>query len=660
MRPSPHARLTLLATLLGCAFPNAAAGQSPRPEAKQSAHKKSDAKANAQAARARRETREAVNALKDAAELARGFEDVYESVRAQAEAADAVWPFDEQWSRSVLRRAWDATNAPGAEDHVQGFGTSEDPREDAQNALEVARRLVIKAALKHDPRYGESLMSDFERFLSDRAPAAEEREAENVQPAAPSGDPDRPAAPPAMRRRTLSHAGWQRLSIARQFFDEGDYSRAALAAAPLAASAGPTRALIDFILLLRTRDARGADGLYLRLLEATRADPGADVNDVLTLSTAVLTPGIYAFIGEDGTPGYDARYVSQEEKRAPLSEELRAAFYAVAAGVLLRPGVPGGGRPEGAAALYYAIIRLLPFFEAEAPQHAPALQARRTALAAEMEPARRDSAKTTAGVSSLQVENPTDPLQYVLENVASATTSSARDAARLLAVETAARHVLWERAHGIADQIEDAEVRRDARLVIAVRQVLTTARAFDDGNAEDIARAADFVRAADVPNEVRAVGLAQAAELAARLVNKARAGQLLAEAAGYAAQAERGERRVTALALVTLSAARAGDARVWELLPALTSAADETDDLPFDALNLQFMVGKENGRHSFLALGKPVGLPEVYAAAARLDALKTFKEARGFKDEELRAAALLAAGRAALEKNARAAGAAAR
>ncbi len=663
MKPSPHARLTLLAPLLTCAFFNTPAirsaevgpAQSARGDAKQSAPKKADGKVAAQAARARRETRAAVAALKEAAELARSFEDVYESVRTQAEAADAVWPFEEQWARSVLRRAWDATNAAGAEDRVQGFDTSENPREDAQNALEAARRLVIKAALKHDARMADAFMTEFESFLAEHTPAAGERGREDTSPTSPA-----PAdASPVRRRRTLSPAGWQRLSVARQLFDEGDFGPAAAAAAPLAV-AGPTPQLIDFIFLLRTRDAQAADGLYLRLLSATRADASADVNDVLTLSTAVVTPGVYVFVGEDGSPGFDGRYVSEEERRAPLPDELRAAFYAIAAGVLLRPGAPGGGRPEAAAALYFAINRLLPFFESEAPQHAPALQARRTALASEMAAGRRENVEATARVRSLSMVNPADPLEYVLADIAGAGNTSARDAARLRAVATAARHALWERAHGIADQIEDAETRRDARLVIAVRQVTSTASAFDDGDAEDIARAADIVRAADVPNEVRAVGLAQAAELVARLVNKARAGQLFTEAVGYAGQAERGERRATALALVTLSAARAGDARVWELLPALTSAADETDDLPFGAMNLEFNVGKDSGRFSFFALGTPVGLPEVYAAAARLDALKTFKEAGGFKDEELRAAALLAAGRAALEKNARAASAAVR
>ena len=654
MKPSPRTSRTLLAPLLACVLFNVTA-PGLEVDAGQSAQKKPDAKADAKAARAKRETREAVAALKEAAELARGFDDVYESVRVQAEAADAVWPFDEQWSRSVLRRAWDATNAPGAEDRVQGFGTSEHTREDSLNALETARRLVVKAALRHDARMADTLMSDFERFLAERAAASGARADGDAIPDAAPTNPSA-GAEPAARRRTLSPAGWQRLFIARQLFDDGDYAHAAQAVAPLAASAGPTPELLDFILLLRTRDARDADALYLRLLAATRADAGAYVNDVLTLSTPVVAPGVQVFVGEDGTPGFNGRAVSEEETRTPLPAELRAAFYATAAAVLLRPGVPGGGRPEDATALYYAINRLLPFFEGEAPQHVPALQARRTALAAELAPARRESVEASAGVRGIRAKNPTDPLKYVLEDIAAAANTPARDAARLRAVATAARRALWERAHAVADQIEDAETRRGARLVIAVRQVAGIARSLDDGDdAEDVARAADFVRAADVPNEVRAVGLAQAGERAARLAGKARASQLFGEAAGYAAQAERGERRVTALALVALSAARAGDARLWELLPALAPAADETDDLPYAALNLEYTVGRDGGGSlSFFALDAPTGLPEVYAAAARLDAIKTLAEARGFKDEELRAEALLASARAALEKTGRA------
>ena len=109
---------------------------------KQGAQKKSDA----DAARKAREVCDAVAALREVAEDARSFDDLFESTRAQSDAADALWPYDEPTARAILRRAWDATNAPGAEDKVQGFGTSDDPREDAFNALTTARRFAVASA----------------------------------------------------------------------------------------------------------------------------------------------------------------------------------------------------------------------------------------------------------------------------------------------------------------------------------------------------------------------------------------------------------------------------------------------------------------------------------------------------------------------------------
>jgi hypothetical protein len=108
---------------------------------------------------------------------------------------------------------------------------------------------------------------------------------------------------------------------------------------------------------------------------------------------------------------------------------------------------------------------------------------------------------------------------------------------------------------------------------------------------------------------------------------------------------------VAALALVTLAAARVGDARVWELLQSLARADDEADDLPLDGLDIELFVGGES-KYAFFPLAAPVNPSDAYAAAARLDATRAFTQARSLKDEESRAVSLLAAARAALEKGA--------
>jgi hypothetical protein len=664
LRLQPRTRRTLAAALLACAFLGGARAQtrggdgaagrsqsaSKQDAQKQAAQKKLDA----DAARKARGVREAVAALREVADDARSFDDLYESTRLQSEAADALWPYDEQGARAVLRRAWEAANAPGAEDKAQGFGTSEDPREDARNTLTSARRSIITAALKHDPRMADTFMREFERGLR-----ADESSApgQNGQPAAQTGEQAKDSSPSARGRHDLSPYDWQLINIARQLSDEGEFKGAAEVVAPLVAG-GPSPPLVSFILALRRRDARDADALYLRLLERTRADAGADANDVLTLSTPVVSPDLYVVVNEDGSAAFTPRYHrSGDEPSAaqPFPAELRAAFFNAAASVLLRPRAPRGvGQPgDDSAALYFAVGRLLPFFEREAPQLAAALHARMAALASEMDAARRDALAAKMDLSSLTPRNFSDPLAYWTDAISGARDAAGRDDARLRALFVAVDKRLWDRARGVAEEIEDLEERSAARLAIAIHQVLDIGRAYaDDEEADDLARAAAFVRAADVPPEVRAAGLAQAAELAARRGKRARAGELLAEAAASAAQADRGQQCVAALALVTLSASRSDAGRVWESLPSLVRAANDVDELQWGAVNFRFALGPK--KFEFGVPTPALSLPDVFAAAARLDAVRALAGARALKDEVLRAYATLAAARAALEKSSRA------
>lgn len=682
MRPKPRTLRALAAALLACALCDSAraqtrAGDAARADAdakraapKQAtpnqgaqppgAQKKPDAdtakKPNADAARRNRddaarrsrETREAVAALREVADSARSFEDLYESALTQSDAADALWPHDEQAARVILRRAWEALAAPGAEDKVQGFGTSEDPHRDALDALASARRSVIKAALKHDARLADAFMREFERELEDSRAAAEQDEQTPARQERQSSDAD------AGQRgaRSLSAAGWQRLYLAGQLLNEGDFRHAAEAAAPLALE-GPTVPLVNFIISLRAHDAREADALYLRLVEATRADAAADANDVMILSTPVVSPSLYVIARGDGSTQFIFRQAGGEVA-PPIPAEVRGVFFDAAASVLLRPRAP---RPEGqadgeAVSLYYAVGHLLPFFERDAPQYAPALNARLAALASELAPDLRNSLTQKMEINSLAPRNPVDPLAAEMNTrLHDVKTAAERDSERMTVIVHAAQRRLWDRARGLADEMEAADMRRDARLVINVRQVLDISHAYADDEGDDFERAANFVRSADVPPEVRAAGLAQAAELAARRGHGARARELLAEAASYAAQSERGNERATALTLVTLSASRADAARVWEPLQALASAANETDDLRFDALVFEFVVGPPEGKFGVVAADSPVRLSDAFAAAARLDAARAFAQARALKDEEMRADALLAAARAALEKS---------
>ncbi|MDT5261326.1 MAG: hypothetical protein QOC61_330 [Acidobacteriota bacterium] len=680
MRLIYRTRRPLLAALLACALPCAGRAQEskrsdakpearkdskpeprkdakpePQKSAKQGARKKSD-----EGAARRREVLEAVAALKETAETARSFDDVYESVRTQSEAADALWPYDEPTARAILNRAWETANAPGAEDHVHGFGTSEDPHEDALNALTNGRGFIVKTALKHDSRMGDAFMREFEHGIAERAVAA--AAAATPQSKAPivvQQDESPDPASTQWHERRLSPAGWQRIFIARQLIEDGDFKHAAEAAAPLV-NEGATLPLLKFILYLRARDARAADALYLHLLEATRFDASADANDVLLLSTPFVSPGLCVSVNSDGSANFiTLNYENDEARRAAssLPGEARLAFFNTAASVLLRPRAPREGKAPGdnddSAALYFAVGRLLPFFDHEAAQLAPALHARQESLAAEIEASRRAALAAKMDVNSLTPKNPSDPLAFPLEMVAQAHEAKERDFARLVVVDEAARLSLWDRARISTEEIEDGEARRAARLIVAMRQVARTASSFDDDDPDAFERAVAFVGAADVPTEVRAYGLAQVAELAARRGRRERADELMVQASAYASEVVGNKQRATALALVTLSASLAGGGRVWELLPAFVRVADETDELQFGGMLLEFSVGMPDRKLWITIPERSISLEEVFAATTRLDAVRTLTEARSFKDEELRAAALLAAARATLEKSAR-------
>jgi hypothetical protein len=657
----PHIFRLFPAALLACALVIVAHAQSPKvgdstqarpqPNTKQTSPSKqaTTKKTNADAARKAREVRDATAALREVADAARSFDNLLDGIAVQSEAADALWPYDEQGARAILHRAWEAATAPGAEDKLKGFENSEDARGDALEALMDARRFIIKSATKHDPRLGDTFMKEFERYLADLSSGAQ-----NKHDSGQSGEQS-DSDSPQRGGRHLSPAGFQRFVVAEELLVAGDYKQAAEMIAPVIAE-GPNTSILPFILDLRANDASDADALYLRLLEVTRADPSADSNDVLLLSTPIVSPGMVISMSQDGSANIQVIYYNDDHAMsaaASLPKEARLAFFDVAASVLLRPGATGGDGQADASAPsdYFAIGRLLPFVEREAPQLAPALHARQAALAQELDASRRDALASKMDVSSLSSTNPSDPLAFNLDKIARSKSPAERDLNRLTAVDAATGQGLWDRARHFAEEIEDASARRDARFIIAVRQVLNISRSFDGDGQDDAVRAADLAHAADVPPGVRAIGLAQAAELAARRGAHARADQLIEEAASYAAQADRGEHRVTALAFVTLSATRADAGRVWELLQALTHAGDENDELPFGNLFLRFFVGPDDNKYDFLALVPPVRLSDVFAAAARLDLTRALAAARSLKGSAPRAHAMLAAARAALEKS---------
>lgn len=622
--------LCLLAAAV-CATP--APAQTPRARAP----KPKEARAAAESKNAQARKRQlAAAALLEAAEAAREAAHPTERVSLQADAAGALWPLDEPAARALLRRAWETTTAPNA---LAAFQPKEEGgRYGPRELIRSARQAVISRAARHDLRLAEGFMEEFERGVEE-----EEEEAET-----PSG----------LDRREPSEMGRRRLWTARALFEEGAYEAAAAVVAPLVAE-GPTVPFIEFLFTLRARSPRDADPLYLRLLERTRADAGAGPNDVLLLSTPIVSPALFVTVGADGStslrPSDSARPGANES--APDSPRLRRAFFETAAAVLLRPAPPRAGE---AAAPFYAIGRLLPFFEREAPQHVAALRARLAALAQELGEAQRAAVAAQTQVESLTPRNPPDPLEMQMDWLARAADDATRDAARFDLASAAALKKLWQRARQYAAEIADVKTRRAAFLLIGAEQVRAVGEGFhDEDGPDDFERAAAFTRAADVPAPLRAHGLMQAAELAARKGKPKRAAELFGEAAALASTVERGtEARVAVFALLAQAAPRLDRPRAWTLAAELTAAVNERDARPEsedEPADYCTGLAVETAQNSYcVEVAERVPEPdEVFAALARLDFARALSEARAFKAPETRARALIRASRTVVEETAR-------
>lgn len=642
----------------------------PAPAAKQTAKAAPAAKAQEQKERrqALKERQQAVAAINEAAGSSRSIESPPDRVAVLAAAADALWPFEEQAARSLFARAWEEAAASDKKEaadfkaHTSGPDADDDGPPSAlgpaPEAFTQSRLEVIAVASRHDARLTEHCIKELRESVESQR----------------GGDGQR--ADDAARRYDVHDSFFSafdfdqlRLNLSRSLADEGDYEQAAEVAAPEVAG-GAASALLRFLIQFRESAPAEADALYTRLLQRTASDPNAGPNDVLLLSSYALTPTLLAVVDARGSVNFNPVYreggteLAPVGTRTPEAANVRQLFFNTAAAILLRAraSAPPDSQGETAAA-FFAVSRLLPFFEREAPQFAPQLYARRQALAAELQAASRDSLAALAKTDKLAPDNPTDPLRGELEALKSPSSSAAeRDAMRVEAVAHAARLKLWERARAFASEIEDADKRAAALRLVAACQVASAAEAFNDDEDGD-ERAAQFIQSADVVPAVRALGYARAALLASKKSHKALAAELLGRAQGFAEQADPGtETRLTALVVVAATAGRLDDARAWAVLPEVVRAANEVRDASPDEISGGFkaprldagVAGALGESHESLTLGEGLDsfrLDLLFAALAARDAARALTQARSLADQTTRALVLIAAARAALAKN---------
>lgn len=580
----------------------------------------------------------AISLLVETADRARVFDDLFYRARVQMLAADALWKADEERARLIFRRAWEAARASDRADREEAAREAGLPSDSADAIVTDARDEVMARAAARDPRLADAFLREL---------TGENNRASNNARNQPS-------------RRTAWHepsaSGQRRLTLAYELVNKGEYSRAAQVAGPVI-NEGVSADLMAFILRLRERSAADADALYLRLLASMKATVETDANSVLLASALIVSPELLIVIDEQGT--LQLRPIARAARKAVASQSVvqnvRDAFYNAAATALLRPQPvrADANVTQSTASRFFAINRLLPFFEREAAQYVAELSARRDALGNEIEAGRRATLTSQLELRRLTPRNETDPLGPQVEQLARAQDQAERDRISLSMITTAARNRLWDRARRTAAAIENSDLRRAAQSFIALSQIADITRTYKEDKENDYEPVVKFVGSADVPPAAAAWGFAQAAEIAARKGDRQRVSEIINEAQARAARVEMGTRqRIAAYAVVTLAAARVEPIRAWEMLPELVKAANASDDYAGDDITLEVEANVNlpvEVSEQFSVTTEAFRLDTVFATMASLDFDRAQTQARELSGEIPQALARIAIARSALE-----------
>ncbi len=612
-----------------------ASGQQPAAKQAKSAKKSSAATVEADPlAEMRRQT--SVNLVNSLADEARNFANPTLRARAQARAADILWETDVERARTLFRRAWDAADAADAE---------------AERRLEEERQKQERERGYFSIRRGPSLRNEVLRLAAKRDRALGEEflaqmdEANKKSDATTAAQPD--SQTPASRKRSsdaqeVSPAVEKRLRLALQLLQEGDVERA-LQFADAALTSVNVLAL-DFLGRLRSHNAQAADQRYAALLSRAAIDSSSDANTVSLLASYLFTPSLYVTFTPDAGSSSN-RYGEALPPPSDVAPAIRAAFFNVAASILMRPTPPveQDQTTAGRAGTYMVVMRLLPLFEQHAPDKVPALRTKLAALTPDT-PERARQPGNNALTSGLVPEDSNrDRVQQTLDRLPQAKDANERDAIYAEAAQDAARRN-DPRAAELVDKIEDNEVRRATRAYLDFEMLDEAVRSKNATEALRIAREGELA-----PLH-RVWGLTEAARLLTK-DQPGRALEALEEATDAARKIDAGTSdRVRALVAVVTRYIELDRPRAWEMLAEVVKASNAAEEFTGEDASLAITLRTKFGVTARTSSVDSFNLAGLFSALARENFDGAVDLARSFKAEHPRTAATLAVARAIIEK----------
>lgn len=564
------------------------------------------------------------------AEEARSFRDESLRARVLARTADALWEAERERARGLFRRAWDAADAADREslkrfEEQQRAGGGSRAANGGEGPTEL-RAEVLRLAARRDRALGEE-------FLDKAAEGAPEtpltiNQAGQSPVELASSDPEQPPA---------AIAG--RLNLARHFLEENDIERALLFADK--ALERVTTFGIHFLSLLREKNQAAADQRFMALLARAAADPTTDAVIVSVLSSYTFTPFLHVIARRDGR---NQTSQMRDQIIAPaLTPELRAAFFRVAAQILLRP-IP---QPEqdrtlaGRPGLYFTIARLLPLFDQFAADYSPELRAQLGALTPDAPEQFRNGQSNMLTRGLVPEETLKDEGQEALDNLDRARNGDERDGLYARAAMSAARKG-DARARDYVDKIDDMDFRKRTRAHV---DFTLLGRAIEK---KDTTEALRLARTGELTNVHRAYALMEIARLLVK-TDPTRASEILDEALAEARRIGGTDAdRPRALVGVATRLHELDRNRAWEVLSEALKAANSVNDFTGEDAQIVSRLVTKRGSSTTNFTVDIFDLNNIFSLLAKDDLPRAVEMARGFTNEAPRAAASLAIVRAVL------------
>lgn len=650
--------VALLMLLLACAASSNAHAQTKRPAGKPARTDRRAAQSRTEQRRAEQRRARAFAALRAAAEDATSIADSYDRARTIARVAATLCRIDKAAARTLFPRAWSA--AQDADREIDE--ANPDAASRAEDNTREARDAVVRFAVRCDAALANGFLSASDSTADTPINIRVRASGTNVSP---WGEP--------------SASALRRFELARELIDAGARANISPLVAP-AIREEITADGIGFLIELRRTDSAAADDLFTRML---RARSGASIaeraaasnaNGVLLAAAYISAPtGSASLAVVNANGALQLRRASSDSSArsnaSPVSAAARAAFAEFAVAALLTPNAayapPGDDAARDAAALFFAAERVLPFFAAMNHPALANLRARRDALAASLDAARREQFSRTANeLASSRKVRTDDALRFARERLRSLPEGVARDAERLRLVRVAARRRRWADARRAADDIVDPTTRKHAATLIRTRQIAHLIGSYADEEADDHLHAREFVEASDVPAVWQVWGYAQAAQLASRRRKPEAARELLsagltrAESIGTDA-ADSSHTLVAARALLLVATlevdASIAPASLAAFVRAINSQPDFDSTLTLNEPGADVEPASDQARADEAdaenLLPASVRDPaELFAQVARRDHKLADAEARNIEDAMARSLALVGVARAALER----------